>query len=136
MAFHHGKDAHFMVNAVNLTTFLDSADLSQDGDVAETSTMGVEAKTFIPGLTSGKISLGGKYDPTAATGPDATINALMGSDTASTFEYGPQGSATGAVKYSGSGFFTGYDISAPVGGVVAFKASFQISGAITKGTFA
>jgi hypothetical protein len=135
MSFVHGKDSYFSVDSDNLTTYIDSADLNQSVDMAETSTMGVEAKTYISGLSDATISIAGKYDSTASTGPDAVLAGLVGGETAVAFEYGPEGNANGKVKYSGNCFLTSYNVSAPVGDVVSFTADFQCSGAITKGTF-
>lgn len=135
MAFVHGKDSVFTVNSKDLSAFLTQADLGNEVGLAETSTMGVEAKTYISGLSDATISIAGFYDSTGTTGPDAVLNALVGSDSSTTFEYGPEGGTTGKVKYSGSCFLTSYQISAPVGDVVAFSGDFQVTGAITKGTY-
>lgn len=136
MAFTHGKDSAFTLASVALTTFLTNVNFSASGDVAETSAMGSEAKTYISGLTDGTISLAGWFDPTNTTGPDDTIFDSLGSETAVAWEYGPQGTGTGAVKYSGNCFVTGYAATAPIGDTVAFTAELQITGAITRGAYA
>jgi hypothetical protein len=136
VAFVHGKDAALTVNSVVLTTYLTGFDFDQMVDMAETSTMGLEAKTYISGLSDATFSIAGRYDSTAVTGPDVALSALVGSDTSTTFEAGPEGSTTGKVKYSGSCFLTSYRISADVGDVVAFTAEFQCTGAITKAAYA
>lgn len=135
MAFVHGKDAVFKVGSTDLSAYLNQADLDQSVDMAETSTMGVEAKTFISGLSEAKITVAGFYDSTGTTGPDAVLNPLVGSDTSSTFEYGPEGSTSGKIKFSGSCYVTSYKFTAPVGDVVGFSAEFQVTGAVTRGTY-
>lgn len=140
MAFVHGKDAAFKIDnasatLTDLTAYVDSVDFSQSVDTAESTTMGKEAKTYLVGLSDATMSISGKYDSTASTGPDVTLSGLVGYDTPVDFEYGPEGSANGATKYSGTCILTGYAISAPVGDVVTFTADFQVTGAITKGTF-
>lgn len=140
MAFVHGKGAAFKIdNAAGtlqtLTAFLDSADMSHTVDTAETTTMGAEAKTYLSGQSDATLTISGKYDSTASTGPDVTLQGLIGLEASSTFEYGPEGSTTGKIKYTGECFLTEYAVSAPVGDVVAFTASFQATGAITKSTF-
>lgn len=137
MAFVHGKGAVFKIDnsggtLQTLTAYIDGADISNKVEMAETTTMGSEVKTYVSGQSDGTLSISGKYDSTASTGPDAILDGLVGSEVTSTFEYGPEGSATGKVKYTGECFLTGYNISAPVGDVVKFTADFQISGAITK----
>lgn len=135
MAFVHGKDSYLKLATVDLTTFLTDAALNQGTDVAETSTMGSEAKSYISGLTDSTMSISGRYDSTATTGPDAVLSGLLGLEAATAFEFGPEGGTTGKVKYSGNCFMTAYNVSAPVGDIVAFSAEFQVSGVVTKGTF-
>ena len=136
MAFTHGKDAAFTVATQALTTYLTSFELSRSVDMAETSTMGLEDKTYISGLADTTISIAGRYDSTVTVGPDVVLSGLVGGDAVTTFEAGPEGSTTGKVKYSGSCFLTSYQVSADVGDVVAFTADFQCSGPITRGAYA
>ena len=140
MAFVHGKGAAFKIDNAGgtlqtLTSYLDSIDFSNSVDTAETTTMGAEAKTFLSGQSDATFSISGKYDSTATTGPDDILNGLIGLETTSSFEIGPEGAATGKAKYSGECFLTSYVVSAPVGDVVTFTADFQVTGTITKGTF-
>lgn len=140
MAFVHGKGAAFKIDdsagvLQTLTSYVDSIEINNTSDTAETTTMGAEAKTYLSGQTDGTISVSGKYDSTASTGPDVVLNGLLGKETTSTFEVGPEGGGSGKVKYSGECFMTSYVVSAPVADVVTFTADFQITGAITKGTF-
>lgn len=135
MAFVHGKDSVFTVNTKELSAYLTQADISNSVDMAETSTMGSEAKSYVSGLSDATISIAGFYDSTGTTGPDAVLNALVGGDSSTTFEYGPEGGTSGKVKYSGNCFLTSYNVTAPVGDVVGFAADFQVTGAVTKTTY-
>lgn len=140
MAFVHGKGTVFKIdNAAGtlqtLTTYVDSVDISHTVDTAETTTMGAEAKTYLSGQSDGTLNVSGKYDSTASTGPDVVLQGLVGLETTSTFEVGPEGSSAGKIKYTGECFLTSYAISAPVGDVVSFSADFQVTGAITKTTW-
>lgn len=131
MAKHHGKDSTFTIDGVELTTYLDSITMPETVDVAETSTMGQDAKTYIEGMSGGTISISGRWDETATTGPDAVLSGLKGAGE-SAFVYGPAGDATGAVTYTGNAILTGYSRTSPIGDVVAFTADFQITGAVTR----
>lgn len=131
MAKHHGKDSTFEIDAVELTTYLDSISMPESVDVAETSTLGQDAKTYIEGMSSGTISISGRWDETATTGPDAVLSGLKGGG-AVTFVYGPAGDATGAVTYTGEAILTGYSRTSPIGDVVAFTADFQITGPVAR----
>ena len=135
MAFVHGKDSVFSFDSVNLSAFIDSVSIDRSAEMAETTTLGAEAKTYISGLTDATISVTGKYDSTTSTGPDVNFEAWLGEEAASAFEFGPEGSASTKIRYHGNAFCTAYNISAPVGDVVAFTAEFQVTGAITRGTY-
>lgn len=140
MAFTHGKNLAFKIdNAAGtlqtLTSYVDSVEIANDVDMAETTTAGAEDKTFVSGAAGHSLSISGKWDSTATTGPDAILNGLIGLETTSTFEFGPEGSAVSKVKYTGECFMTNYTVSAPVGDVVSFTADFQITGAVTKTAF-
>jgi len=140
MAFTHGKGAVFKIDnsggtLQTLTAYVDSIDFNNTIDTAETTTMGSEVKTYLSGQSDATLSISGKWDSTASTGPDAVLNGLIGLETTSTFEAGPEGSTTGKVKYTGECFLTSYAVSVPVGDVVTFSADFQVTGAITKTTY-
>lgn len=140
MAFVHGKGAVFKLdNAAGtlqiLTAYIDTIDFSNSVDTADSTTMGAEAKTYLSGQSDATLSISGKYDSTASTGPDVVLQGLIGLETTSTFEYGPEGSTAAKVKYSGECFLTSYVVSAPVGDVVTFSADFQCTGVMTKGVW-
>lgn len=137
MSFHHGSRAFFSVDGNDLTAFCDNVDFSRPQDVAESSTFGTDAKTYIGGMSDGTVSISGKWDETAVTGPDAVLTSLFGTvaGAAVEFEFGPEGGDAGMIRYTGNVIMTGYNVTAPIGDVVAFTADFQISGAITTDTF-
>lgn len=140
MPFAHGKGLAFKIdNAAGtlqiLTTYVDSVDLDNSVDTGETTTAGAEAKTYVSGQSDGTLSISGKYDGTATTGPDAILTGLIGLEASSTFEYGPTGLTAGMQKKSGECFLTSYVVSSPVGGVVTFTADFQVTGAIIIGVW-
>jgi hypothetical protein len=140
MAFYHGKGLAFKIdNAAGtlqtLTAYVDSVELDSSVDMGDTTTAGAEDKTFVSGQAEHDLSIGGKWDDTASTGPDAILAGLIGLETTSTFEFGPGGSTSGKVKYTAECFMTGYKRSAPSGGVVTFTADFKVTGAVTKTTW-
>jgi len=136
MSFSHGKDAYFQLdNAAgalqNLTTYILSIKFPREIDMAETSTMGTSAKTYVAGMTDGTISLEGRYDPV----PDAHFAGLLGLALSSTYEYGPQGSAGGAVKYTGEVRVSSYECDAEIGDMVGWSVELQMTGTQTRTTF-
>lgn len=140
MAFSHGKGLVFKIdNAAGtiqvLTSYVDNVELSDDVDMGETTTAGVEDKTYVSGQATHTLSISGKWDDTASTGPDAVLSGLIGLETTSSFEYGPSGSSAGKVKKSGECFLTSYVVTSPADGVNIFTADFQVSGAVTTGVW-
>ena len=136
MAFVHGKSAVFKLDnasgsLVDYSAFLDDISFPRSIETAETTTFGSSAKSYITGLTDATVSLSGKFDATA----DSTIAAVVGQSATLTFEYGPEGSAVGKVKYTGECILTSYEVGATVGDAVTASVELQVSGAITRTTF-
>ena len=135
MAFVHGSDSSFKLDnasgsLTDISTYVNNVDFPETADVAETSTLGASNKTYIVGLKDATISLGGLFDATV----DAILGAVVGQSATLSFEYSPEGTASGKGKYTGEGILTSYTLSSPVGDVVGFSADLQVSGAVTRGT--
>lgn len=141
MAVVHGKDSYFQVEDSagttlrNLTTYLTDVSMSWEQDVATTTTKGQTADTFLQGHTRATLALTGRYDSTVTSGPDVVLNGLVGDTGTVGFEWGPEGSTTGKIKYSGEAILTSYVIDSPLGDIVGFTAGLQVTGAVTRGTF-
>ena len=135
MAFVHGSDSVFKLDnsggsLTDISTYVNNVDFPETADVAETSTLGASNKTYIVGLKDATISLGGLFDATV----DAILGAVVGQSATLSFEYSPEGTGSGKVKYTGECILTSYTLSSPVGDVVGFSADLQVSGAVTRGT--
>lgn len=134
MAFRHGKNAQITVNSVDLSTFCDNLDLSIDIDTADTTTFGSTWKTAIAGLPGAKLDITGDYDPTASTGPASALFAVISGGAAVAVVHKPGGTLSGQRTNSFNALITNYSESSPVGGVVTFKASLLVTGAVTPTT--
>ena len=135
--FRHGKSTVFKVdnNAGSLTDIsntLTDVSFPQSVDTAETSAFGSSAKSYVVGLTDATLSVSGNFDATV----DAHLAAIVGKADSVSFEYGPEGSTATFVKYTGEAFLTSYEKSGAIGDVVTYSAEFQITGAVTRGTYA
>jgi hypothetical protein len=150
MAFVHGKKAQFALRDVNnvwrdLTSYTSEVTLPAKAGIAETTVFGRGAKTYIGGLLEGTMTMKGFFDPTVTSGPDVVLSGLLGSQPTTGLtvvgavttqsNYGqailfPSGVLTG-IGAIVDVVITDYQISAPVSGVVAFNATFQMSGAPT-----
>jgi hypothetical protein len=134
--FRHGKATVFKIDNASATLTDISNTLTDVGfpakvDTAEVTAFGNSAKAYIVGLTDGTISLSGSFDATV----DSLLSGVLGYATALNFQYGPEGSTTGYVKYTGTGFVTDYSKSGSVGAVVKYTATVQITGAVTRTTW-
>ena len=135
MAFVHGSDSVFKLDnasgsLTDISTYVNNVDFPETADVAETSVLGASNKTYIVGLKDATISLSGLFDATV----DAILVAVVGQTATLSFEYSPEGTASGKIKYTGECILTNYAMSSPVGDVVAYSADLQVSGAVTRGT--
>lgn len=135
--FRHGRNTVFKVqDAANTLTdispVLKDVSLPISADTPETTAFGSTNKTYVIGIKDGRFSCSGMYDATV----DALLSGIFGFETARTFEYGPEGSTTGRVKYTGSVFLTSYSVSGSVADMVAASCEFQVTGALTRTTWA
>jgi hypothetical protein len=135
MAFVHGKNAYFNIDSVggsptDISSYTTSVDFPRSVETADVTTFGNSAKKYITGLSDATISIEGKWDPTV----DALLDGLVGANEGD-FIYGPAGSSSGNVKYTGKCILTEYNPPADVTTEDTFTASFQVSGAISRQTF-
>lgn len=137
MAFVHGKGTKFKIDTgadalTDISAYLNNVDVSWEVDTPETTTFGNSDRTYIAGLRNATISIAGIWDATL----DAVIASQpAGATTLLNFEYGPAGLTGGLVKYSGTCLLTSYSLGSPVDGVATFSADYQVSGAVTVGTW-
>lgn len=136
MAFRHGKSASFKVDnsggtLTDISTYLNEITFPQSIETAETTAYGKSAKTYVVGLSDSTISISGMFDATV----DAHLAGIRGQEASVSFEYGPEGTTSGRVKYTGECYLTSYETSSPVGDVITFSAEFQVTDSVTRGTF-
>lgn len=133
-----GKGAFIADNAAGvpttLTPWMDSCDWgARTKETFDTSVWGQSNKTFASGMGDGAVSITGKFD-SATGGPDAILEALLDVDLPLTIEWQPEGTGAGKPFKRVEAILNSYAASAPVGGIVTFAATWQASGAFTKGT--
>lgn len=134
MSFIHGKNTVFKIDDSggtlrDISAYCNSVSFPRSADTAETSTFSVSSKTFVAGLKGATISVEGKWDSTV----DGYLDGIVGVE--GTFEYGPQGSTAGNIKYTGECICTGYEPSGDIGDAGKFTASFQVTGDVERTTF-
>jgi hypothetical protein len=112
-----------------VSPYLTSVSFPKAIDTAEVTTLGDTAKEYIVGLVDATISAEGIYDPTL----DGYIANIVTAGSAA-FEYSPQGTTAGNVKYSGTAILTSYEVATAVDGAGTVSLELQVTGAVTKGT--
>jgi predicted secreted protein len=132
--FRHGKTAVFKIDDSggtlrDISDACNSISFPREAEVLETTSFGSSDR--IVGFKNATISVEGSFDATY----DGYLAGILGQDATVSFEYGPEGSTSTRVKYTGEAILTSYETSAGVGDVVNFSASLQISGAVTRGTY-
>jgi hypothetical protein len=113
----------------SLSNVLTSVDFPETIDTAETTAFGATSKSYIVGLRDATISVSGLWD--------ATVDGyIIGTEPATrSFIFGPAGTTSSNVKYTGECILTNYAISNPVGDVVTFSLDLQVTGNVTRGTY-
>jgi len=135
MAFEHGKTTVFKVDnsggtLTDISAYCNNVDFPREVNADETTCFGSNDRTYIVGLRTATISVSGFWDSTL----DGVIGQIVGT-AAGSFEYGPQGSTAGEIKYTGEAILTSYGQTSPVDGPASWTAEFQITGGVTRGTY-
>ncbi len=129
----HGKELVFKLDngagvITDLTSHVKSVDLPQTIETSDETTAGNTAKVYIPGLTDAQLSINGPFSPAI----DAHMDGIIGK--VGSFEYSPEGTATGSPKKTGECILTSYNPSSSVsGGAVQYSAQFQVTGPVARG---
>lgn len=129
--FRHGKSTVVLLNGTDMSPFLNEATSTQSIETAETTTFGGEDKTYIVGLADGTISTSGLFDA-SANASDAVLQGTLAQED-NTFTVLPEGAANGRRSIIANGQVTSYEVSTPVGDVVAISAEVQADGGLLQG---
>jgi hypothetical protein len=129
--FRHGKKTAVFLNATDMSPFLNEATTTQEIETTETTTFGVQDKTYIAGMSDGTISTSGLFDSTAGASNAVLSGALLLED--NTFTVLPEGVVAGRRSVLANGQVTSYEISSPVSDVVSISAEVQADGGLFHG---
>ena len=132
MAFIHGKDSQVIHGVNDLSSYLNDASVSADVEVAETTAFGSSAKSYIVGLKDATVSASGMFDG-ASGAVDAVLAASIGSDTLAPVTIGYNGTTLNNRVSLLLAKTTSYEVSTPVGDVVAVSYSAQADGGADQG---
>lgn len=134
--FSHGKNTNFQIQdsggvTRDISNVLRSVNFPRQADTAETTAFTSTVKSYVVGIPGATFSIQGMFDQTV----DGYLQGIYGMAAARGFVYGPQGSTAGNAKYTGSCYLTNYTITGGVSDMVQGNVDFQITGAITFGTY-
>ncbi len=132
MAFKHGKDTKVFCDSYDLSSNLNTATVTQNGEPTETTTFTNSTKTYIKGLTGGSLSLDGMYeastdlDPTGTTKTfDQFLQGLISTANPSVLTVVPYTMAAGSWVKGMYARMTSYDITSPVADIVSASTSWD-----------
>ena len=132
MAFIHGKGTAVLYNKYNLSSYFNDASASHSVETAETTAFGDDDKTYITGLRDGTISMSGMFDG-SANAVDDVLRSSLGTNDAGVVSVVYDGATAGNRASLAKAETTSYDISMPVGDVVAASADFQVDAGLRQG---
>jgi hypothetical protein len=123
MAFTHGKSTTVYSNGYDLTSYLNSVEITRSVDTAETSTFSLASKTFITGEVDSQLNFEGLYDD-AASASDEILAAALTISTIWTWYPGKLSTANNS-GYGFVGIQTGYNPSQTITDAVKIVGSCQ-----------
>lgn len=131
MAQAFGPDSTLSIAGADISASVKTIDFTLSRAAMDVTVKGMDGVAKKGGLTDGELSFTGLWDDTAITGSH-TVLATLADDAAPTtptaFVYKPNGVKT----YTGTAVMTSYAESSPIDDMVAFTASFSISGAVVQ----
>jgi hypothetical protein len=122
--FVHGKNLRVFIDQYDFSVYFTDLTATSTVEVAETSGFGTDAKTYIPGIKDGSVSLSGLFDGTE-TGTNTYFNSVLGTATKEKVIVAPGGHSNGANAIILQSDNTSYEVSGTIGDVVQTSAEFQ-----------
>ncbi len=144
MAFFNSKVSTFELDDVGGTLQDISADINElsglpgPRNLSEVTALPDTGTKWIPALENVVITLSGLFsDAVAASGgADFVIGIGRTGSTDLEFEYGPEGNDATDMMYTGTCLVTDYQITSRVGDTVAWRATLQVQGVVTRAAHA
>lgn len=139
MATITGNNGSITVNSVNVANVRNFS-IEITADTIETTTMGVDVRTYVQGLTSFSGSADVYFDPSDYDTNESTFNPTAGlvgaSGVAGKFYIAENYSSTADYAFTGNIIVTGWTVNSTMDGLVEASMSFQGTGAVAYSTTA
>lgn len=139
MATLTGNNGSITVNSVNVANVRNFS-IEITADTIETTTMGVDVRTYVSGLSSFSGSADVYFDPADYDTYESTFNPTAGlvgaSGVAGKFYIQENYSSTSDYAFTGTIIVTGWTVNTTMDGLVEASMTFQGTGAATYSTTA
>lgn len=139
MATLTGNNGSITVNSVNVANVRNFS-IEITADTIETTTMGVDVRTYVSGLSSFSGSADVYFDPADYDTYESTFNPTAGlvgaSGVAGKFYIQENYSSTNDYAFTGTIIVTGWTVNTTMDGLVEASMTFQGTGAATYSTTA
>jgi hypothetical protein len=132
----HSKNTDFRVDDSggtlrDISNYVSDVQFSKSAPEINTTTFQDTAETFIPNFPSAEFSISGNAHATVM----GYLYGIHGSETTSSFQYGPEGTASGKRKYTGEIVCLDVSESGSVNQQNKFTAKFRVSGSVSASTY-
>ena len=121
----------------DISTYCNMAKNPRSMDKSKVTTFGATAHQWLAGFMNGEFEIGGPWTRALDNHMAALFAAFQaGTVTSVNYEYGPEGTDTGDVKYSGALILDDYSgPEAKVEDAEEWTAKFTVTGTVTVGTY-
>ena len=117
---------------VEVTADLTSVELSTSKGSVDTTTMSKNYREFLAGISDATIKIEGIYDNASTKAGSIVFLHAHGTATSSiTYQYYPNGTASGKPILSGEMFLTSASLPSGLDDAITFSAEYQNSGTVT-----
>lgn len=127
----HGRHSRAYVNGVDVSSYITNGDAAQQVDVSEVSAWGDTDKSYVIGLRSGTLRLGGWFDTEDdSTGIETLLQSLLQSETDPIVNVVTKDAINARGEGGRAEKITGLGRTSPIGGAVTFSVDFQAEGGL------
>lgn len=133
MAANHGRLTVVIINANDISSSTNTAEMTDDDEMHDVTCFGAVRKAYLAGLGDGKFTIGGVHN-SGSTGPRKILKGIKVTQKTTgltvPFLYRPEGTGVGKAQSSVGVFVMNYTDTSNVADVYRWKATLQMSGAL------
>ena len=130
--FRHGRNTRLLFNQFELSSYFKDASVQQSADTPETTAFGSTNKSYVVGMTDGRVSLGGMFAGDV-NGVDEVFASVYGLEAPLLYTYAPEGLAPGRTVWGMAAHTSSYGVSGSVADMVAVSVELQGTAGVRSG---